>query len=202
LLLATPVAEVAEQAVRLADGQELAADVVVVGVGARPDTDWLDSSEVRLDEQRRVEADAGLRTSVEGVVAAGACVSYPSQRYGRRLSMEHWDHALRSPETAVATLLGDPTGYDPVPYVWSEQWGHVFQQAGDPDLGRSLVWREAADGSWAAFRVEGDRLLAVVAADRHRDVAQARTLMQRGTPVDPDRLADPDVAVRMAGLAR
>ena len=201
LLLGTAVDAVTPDAVHLVDGRELAADVVLVGIGARADTRWLDGSAVRLDGEGRVEADSGLRTSVDGVVAAGACASYPSARYGRRLSMEHWDHALRSPEVAVAALLGTPRDYDPVPYVWSEQWGRVFQHAGSPDLDGDLVERRADDGSWACFRLDDDRLLAVVAVDRHRDVAQARTVMARGTPVDADRLADAAVPVRMAGLS-
>ena len=200
LLLGTAVREVTPEAVRLADGRELPSDVVLVGVGARADTGWLAGSAVRLDAEGRVEADSALRTSVDGVLAVGAVASYPSGRYARRLSMEHWDHALRSPEAAVATLLGEGGGYDPVPYVWSEQWGRVFQHAGAPDLDGELVERRGEDGSWAAFRVDGDRLLAVVAVDRHRDVALARTLMARGTPVSADRLADPAVQVRMAGL--
>jgi NADPH-dependent 2,4-dienoyl-CoA reductase/sulfur reductase-like enzyme len=201
LVLGTAVAEIAPGAVGLADGAELGADAVLVGIGARADTGWLAGSGIGLDADGRVAADASLRTSVDGVVAAGACASWPSTRYGRRLSMEHWDHALRSPEVAAASAVGADATYDPVPYVWSEQWGRVFQHAGSPDLDGELVERRAEDGTWAAFKVDGARLLAVVAVDRHRDVAQARTLMGRRTPVDPERLADPGVPVRMAGLS-
>jgi len=201
LLLGSAVVAVEPGAVHLTDGTELRADVVVVGIGARPDTGWLAGSDVALDAEGRVEADSSLRTSVAGVVAAGACASWPSARYGRRLSMEHWDHALHSPLVAAATTLGEPATYDPVPYVWSEQWGRVFQQAGQETDAAGLVWREAADRTWAVFWVDGQRLVAVAAVDRHRDVSQARRLMERETPVDVAALADPTVPVRMAGLA-
>ncbi|KIF05693.1 oxidoreductase, partial [Streptomyces sp. RSD-27] len=75
----------------LADGRELPAGAVVVGVGARPATDWLDGSGVERGPDGSVTADAHLRTSLPGVYAVGDCSSFPSARYGTRLLVHHWD---------------------------------------------------------------------------------------------------------------
>ncbi|HEX5567053.1 MAG TPA: NAD(P)/FAD-dependent oxidoreductase, partial [Streptomyces sp.] len=111
--------------VELSDGSVLPAGAVVVGIGARPATDWLAGSGVALAEDRSVLADERLRTTAPDVYAVGDCASFPSPRYGRRLLVHHWDNALQGPRTVAAGLAGDTAVapvYDPVPYFWSEQF--------------------------------------------------------------------------------
>ncbi|MGH8869973.1 MAG: oxidoreductase C-terminal domain-containing protein, partial [Actinomycetes bacterium] len=213
LRLGATVADVVPGRLHLASGEEVGFDVAVVGVGVRPATAWLDGSPVPRDGRGAVLVDAGLRTDLPGVYAAGDCLTYPSTRYGRRMRVEHWDHALRTPDIAVASLLGDLRGstprdgagdgadtYDPVPYVWSEQFGRMVQYAGAPLDGTREVWRgDPAAGPWAlCWLDEHDRLTAVLTVDRHRDLVQARRLAASGRPVDPARLADTDVPVKAA----
>ena len=109
--------------------------------------------------------------------------------------VEHWDNALHSPTVAAANALGGAEVWDPVPYFWSEQWGRMVQYAGRHDGADTVVWREEGE-RWAAFWLNGERLVAALAVDRPRDLVQARKLMERDADVDRDRLADPSVAVR------
>ena len=190
----------ADGAVLLADGSALPAEVVLVGVGARPDTGWLDGSGTALDERGAVAADDRLRTSLEGVFAVGDCASFPSARYAARLSVHHWDNAVRGARLAAANLLGGDEVYDPVPYFWSEQFGRMVQYAGLHRPGDELLWRgDPADPSgWSALWLRGQVPVALLAVDRPRDLAQGRRLVERGVPLDRTRAADPAVQLKAA----
>ena len=194
----TAVSGFAAGAVRLADGTELAADVVVVGIGARPDTGWLEGSGIALDARGAVAADDRLRTSAEDVFAVGDCASFPSGRYGARLTVHHWDNALQGPRVAAANALGADEVYDPVPYFWSEQFGRMVQYAGQHSPGDRLLWRvdPADESGWSVLWLRGDVPVAVLAVARPRDLAQGRRLVERGTPVDPALAADPSVQLK------
>ncbi|MFJ2580562.1 NAD(P)/FAD-dependent oxidoreductase [Kitasatospora aureofaciens] len=193
------VAAVQPGAVLLADGSHLPADEVVVGIGARPATGWLDGSGVELDAAGAVLVDERLRTTLPGVFAAGDCVSYPSVRAGARLAVQHWDHALQSGEAVAAAVLGADAPYDPVPYFWSEQFGRMVQYAGRHAEGDELLWRGSPqDPSWSALWLRDGVPSALLAVDRPRDLTQGRRLIERGTALDPVRAADPSVPLKSA----
>ncbi|MGW1677430.1 NAD(P)/FAD-dependent oxidoreductase [Saccharopolyspora sp. NPDC002376] len=118
------VSQLRESAVELTDGTVLPADVVVAGIGARPNTDWLRGSGLAVSNG--VECDAGGVTSLSNVVAVGDVARYRGQRF------EHWTTALEQPATAVRNLLAGYTAADfnAVPYFWSEQYGVRIQFAG------------------------------------------------------------------------
>jgi 3-phenylpropionate/trans-cinnamate dioxygenase ferredoxin reductase subunit len=214
------VESVEEGGLALRGGDWIPADEVVTAVGVRPAIGWLEGSGVELENG--VAVDPGLRSSVPGVFATGDCASFWSLRYGRRLRFEHWDIAMRAPSVVAANLGGGDEVYDPVPYSWSEQFGRMMQYAGYHAAADRLIWRgappsagappptgapratlaPAAAGTtsepWTACWLAGDRLVAVLAVNRPRDVLQGRRILAAGTPVDPDRLADPAVPLKNA----
>jgi 3-phenylpropionate/trans-cinnamate dioxygenase ferredoxin reductase component len=197
LRLGEAVASVGAGGLRLAGGQLLAADVVVTAVGVRPAVSWLGGSGVDLGNG--IVVDGQLRTSVPGVFAAGDCASFWSARYGRRLRFEHWDVALHAPETAAENVLGGSARYDPVPYFWSEQFGRMVQYVGWHGGADRLIFRgNPGEGArkWAACWLVGGRLAAMLTVGLPRESGQARRLIESGRPVDPVRLADPEIAVR------
>lgn len=201
LLTGAKVAGITEGRVLLADGRELPAGAVVVGIGARPATGWLAGSGVELGADGSVTADAYLRTSLPGVYAVGDCSSFPSARYGARLLVHHWDNALQGPRAVAANVLaGEPVQvYDPVPYFWSEQFGRFVQYAGHHDGADTLLWRgDPADATWSVCWLRGGALAAVLAVGRPRDLAQGRKLIETGVPVDPAKVADPAVPLKSA----
>jgi NADPH-dependent 2,4-dienoyl-CoA reductase/sulfur reductase-like enzyme len=144
LRLGSPVYRIEDGAVVLSDGTALAADVVVAGVGVRPDVAWLAGSGLELD--RGVVVDEWLRAA-PGVVAVGDVAAWWSRRYGARMRVEHWDDAVTGPAVAASSLLiaadpgecTDAALHDPVPYFWSDQFGHKLQYVGhhDPSLARA-----------------------------------------------------------------
>ncbi|MER6782054.1 MULTISPECIES: FAD-dependent oxidoreductase [unclassified Streptomyces] len=201
LLTGAKVASVQSGRVLLADGRELPAGAVVVGIGARPATRWLADSGVELGPEGAVTADEYLRTTLPGVYAVGDCASFPSARYGARLLVHHWDNALQGPRVVAANILAGSAMqvYDPVPYFWSEQFGRFVQYAGHHAGADELVWRgNPADAGWSVCWLRDGALAAVLAVGRPRDLAQGRKLIEAGTPVDPAKIADSALPLKSA----
>ncbi|WP_406396064.1 NAD(P)/FAD-dependent oxidoreductase [Streptomyces sp. NBC_00887] len=200
LLTGARVARVDPGAVVLADGRVVPAGAVIVGIGARPATGWLEDSGIALGPDGSITADGSLRTSLPDVYAVGDCASFPSARYGERLLVHHWDNALQGPRTVAAALAdGQPRTYDPVPYFWSEQFGRFVQYAGHHAAADTMLWRgDPADPAWTVCWLRGGVLVAVLAVSRPRDLAQARKLIEAGASIDPVRAADPSVPLRTA----
>ncbi|WP_175412534.1 NAD(P)/FAD-dependent oxidoreductase [Streptomyces sp. TRM64462] len=134
LLCGTGVAELLGEdrvtGVRLADGRVLPADIVVAGVGVRPNTDWLAGSGVRVDDG--VVCDSGCSTGVPGVVAVGDVARCPNPFTGRHARVEHWSNATEQAKPAARTLLTGVPAPAPVtpPYFWSDQYQVRIQVAG------------------------------------------------------------------------
>jgi NADPH-dependent 2,4-dienoyl-CoA reductase/sulfur reductase-like enzyme len=118
-------------AVLLEDGRSIPADIVVVGVGARPCVEWLEGSGVELDNGVKCGADG--RTSLAGVVAVGDCANWYDPRTGAHRRVEHWTGARERPDAAIATLLAGGAvepGVPRPPYFWSDQYGVKIQFVG------------------------------------------------------------------------
>ncbi|WP_432193239.1 NAD(P)/FAD-dependent oxidoreductase [Streptomyces sp. bgisy027] len=118
-------------AVLLEDGRTVPADIVVVGVGARPNVEWLEGSGVVLDNGVKCGADG--RTGLAGVVAVGDCANWYDPRAGLHRRVEHWTGARERPDAAIAALLAGGAvepGVPRPPYFWSDQYGVRIQFAG------------------------------------------------------------------------
>lgn len=115
---------------RLASGRYVAADVVVVGIGAEPNIGWLEGSGLELCGG--VVCDAMGRTGVPGIVAVGDCAAWFDQAAGTHRRMEHWTGALERAAVAVEGLLdADAVPKQAKPhYFWSDQYGVKLQFAG------------------------------------------------------------------------
>lgn len=190
LRLGTPVAAVAGSRVLLADGSDLAADVVIAGIGVRPDAAWAGYPGA-VPTDRRLQAAAGI-------FALGDVASWPSARFGTRLNVAHWDNALHSPDLVVDAMLGIPdVTFDPVPYFWSEQFGHTIQYAGWHGAADTFLWRGSpTDRAWTGCWLRAGVLEAVVTCDRPRDLLAARRLIAARAKPDLTRLTDPAVPMK------
>jgi 3-phenylpropionate/trans-cinnamate dioxygenase ferredoxin reductase subunit len=186
--------DAAVEAVRLADGRRLRADLVVVGVGVRPATDWLTDAPVHL-VRGAVSVDDHGRTSTPDVYAAGdvAAVWNPTSREHRRL--EHYRSAIDQGLRVAHAVLEQPLPTQAPSWFWSEQYEHVLHLAGDRE-GAHLHLRE---NPFVAFFTRGRILSAVATLDNGRDFRRALRLLD--AEVDVSALADPDVEVRRLGRA-
>ncbi|KIF70278.1 oxidoreductase [Streptomyces sp. AcH 505] len=200
LLTGTRVTGVEPGTVILADGRQLPAGAVVVGIGARPATGWLAGSGIALGSDGAIAADERLRASAPGVYAVGDCASFPSARYGERLLVHHWDNALQGPRTVAAQIVGESERvYDPVPYFWSEQFGRFVQYAGHHAAADTLVWRgDPATAAWSVVWLRDGVAVALLAVGRPRDLTQGRKLIEAGAALDPELVADPALPLKKA----
>jgi NADPH-dependent 2,4-dienoyl-CoA reductase/sulfur reductase-like enzyme len=116
---------------RLTDGRYVPADLVLVGIGAVPNTGWLAGSGVATGNG--VLCDAAGRTNLPGVVAVGDCAAWFDPRLNAHRRVEHWTTAVEHPEYAVAALLDAPAPAQPakLPYFWSNQYGVKLQFTGN-----------------------------------------------------------------------
>ncbi|MCU7727841.1 FAD-dependent oxidoreductase [Actinoplanes sp. KI2] len=140
LLTGVPVAGLRKEAVELADGARLPADVVLVGIGARPNVEWLAGSGLAIADG--VVTDESGATNLPNVVATGDCATSFNRYAGRAIRVEHWTHAFEQPATAVATLLAGggrrPPERPEIPYFWSDQYGVRIQFAGHREDGDAV----------------------------------------------------------------
>ncbi|MGP3925795.1 NAD(P)/FAD-dependent oxidoreductase [Streptomyces sp. 8N616] len=164
-------------AVLLRDGRRIPADTVVVGVGARPCTDWLEGSGVPLENG--VRCDAAGATGVPGVVAVGDCAAWYDPAVGTHRRVEHWTGARERPAAAVAALLSGGTAAPAPPrppYFWSDQYGVRIQFAGHAAQADSVAVEEgaASDRSFLAVYRRAGRPVAVLGVDQARQFTRWR----------------------------
>jgi NADPH-dependent 2,4-dienoyl-CoA reductase/sulfur reductase-like enzyme len=171
------------EAVEFADGSRLAADLVVIGVGAAPMTGWLAGTP--LHAAGGVPTDATLRTEVPEVYAIGDAARWRSPGGSTTLRMEHWTTAREHGALAAANLL-DPSAareYTAIPYVWSDQHGQRLQLAGATGRGQPRFVPDArSDGGYLAVLVEDGVVIGMAGLGRTGDFARLRRLVGTGAP--------------------
>jgi 3-phenylpropionate/trans-cinnamate dioxygenase ferredoxin reductase component len=178
--------------VRLDDGQEIAADLVVVGIGVRPNVELARAAGLEVDNG--IVVDAALRTSDPDICAAGDVANAYHPRLGRHLRVEHWANALHQPVVAAQTLLDRPAGYDRLPYFFTDQYELGMEFTGDPAPDDRLVVRGDLRGrEFVAFWLRDGRLTAAMNVNVWDVGEPVRELIRSGQPIDETRLADPAI---------
>ncbi|WP_166133036.1 NAD(P)/FAD-dependent oxidoreductase [Nocardioides ochotonae] len=182
LRTSTGVTSIECDGVHLDDGTVLSADVVVTGIGVRPELGWLQGSGLELD--RGILTDVRCRTNVPGVVALGDVAQRWSAHTGGHRLAEHWDEASMVATAAVGSLLDWDQGpeHDPVPYFWSDQFGRKLQYVGAHLPDDTLDLRRGPDGTLARATWSRDGVLtAWLGVDASKDLVKARAAT--GSPV-------------------
>lgn len=170
------------ETVVLSDGTELAADVVVLGVGSRPATEWLEGSGVELDNG--VTCDATGRTSAPNVWAVGD-VAFWRGRAGHQVRVEHWSNVVTQVRVMVPTMLGKESLHDvAVPsYFWSDQYDVKIQCLGEPEATDTVHLVEDDGHKFLAYYERDGVLAGVVGAGRPGKVMGARAKIAAGAPI-------------------
>jgi NADPH-dependent 2,4-dienoyl-CoA reductase/sulfur reductase-like enzyme len=169
--------------VRLTDGTTVAADVALVGVGVTPNTEWLASSGLTIDNG--VVCDETCLAAPD-VVAAGDIARWPNRRFGEVMRVEHWENAQDQGAHAARRLLGDMAAYEPVPWFWSDQYDRKIQLAGRSHAGDDV---QVVDGSveerrFVALYGRAGRVVGVLGMNRPRPVMEYRKLIADGASWD------------------
>jgi NADPH-dependent 2,4-dienoyl-CoA reductase/sulfur reductase-like enzyme len=170
--------------VALSDGSRVTADVVVVGIGVIPNTEWLQSSGLTIDNG--IVCD-GSGQAAPGVYAAGDVARVANQWHGDSPRIEHWTNAVEQAVHAAENALAGPgasASFSSVPYFWSDQYDRKIQFAGDARRHDEMVM---VDGSLAERRLtalfrRGDRLVACLAVNQPRMLIKYRKLLAANAP--------------------
>ena len=173
-----------------AGGDELQADLVLMGVGAVPNTELAEAAGLTVDNG--VVVDEHFATSDPHVLAIGDVARAHNTALGQPVRVEHWDNAIRQGKAVAKVLLGQDVAYDWQPYFYTDQYDLGMEYVGYSDPSHDVVVRgDRASGEFIAFWLDGQKLTAgmnVNVWDVNDDI---RALV--GRTVDRARLADPDV---------
>ncbi len=171
--------------VNLEGGEELAADLIVVGIGVIPATGWLEGSGLALDGG--IVCDERLFCA-PGIVAAGDVARFHWLGAGRdeMVRIEHWQMAADHGAHVAKSLLGgrrDAPVFEAVPYFWSDQWGKKIQVLGHPSGADEIEIVVAPDdeGRFLVVFHEGDYLTGVLGVSRPRQLMAFRSLLAKGS---------------------
>jgi len=181
-------------AVVTASGAELPADLVVVGIGAMPNTAL--ATLAGLEVNNGVVVDAALRTSDEAIYAAGDVANAFHPLLRRRVRVEHWANALNQGPAAARSMLGQQVSYDRVPYFYSDQYELSMETSGLPEPGRydQVVYRGIRESlEFIAFWLADGVVVAGMNVNVWDVTDDIAALIRSGRKVEIARLTDPDV---------
>jgi apoptosis-inducing factor 3 len=181
--------------VRLDNGTEVAADLVVAGVGVSPILDYL--SGTAMVNENSVPVDPRLRTSAPGVFAAGDIASVPYAPIGRRIRVEHWAVAERQGQHAARAMLGLAKPYDEIPFFWTRQYDMSLCYLGWAMSYDRIAYRGriGEEGILAGYFEKG-KLLAVASLRRSMELMILGELMKEGVPVSFDQFQNESLDFR------
>ncbi|MCY3649601.1 MAG: FAD-dependent oxidoreductase [Acidimicrobiaceae bacterium] len=170
--------------VTLSDGSTIDADVVVLGIGVIPNTEWLDGSGLEVDDG--VVCDASC-LAADRVTAAGDVARWPNELFGETMRVEHWDNAAQQGAHAARRLLDAAVGpFTPVPWFWSDQYDRKIQLAGrvrgDDEV--RVVTGSVDERRFAAIYGRAGRIVGVLGFNRPRHVMRYRALIEQGASFD------------------
>jgi 3-phenylpropionate/trans-cinnamate dioxygenase ferredoxin reductase component len=187
--------------VLLTEGTELAADVIVVGIGVTPNVELARSCGLNVDNG--ILVNRHLVTSDNDIVAAGDVANAYHPLLHRQLRVEHWANALHQPVIAAQTMLGETVSYDRLPYFFTDQYDLGMEYTGytDPDGHDDVVIRgDTAAREFIAFWLNNGRLTAAMNVNVWEVTEPIRELIRSGAQVNAARLTDLDVPLTHATI--
>lgn len=186
------------KSVVLADGTELAADLVVIGIGVIPATELAEAA--GLEVGNGIIVDEFARTSDHDIVAAGDCTFHHNPVYSRDLRLESVQNANDQAKVAANTICGKLEAYSALPWFWSDQYDLKLQIAGLSQGFDQVIIRGSTETgrSFAAFYLKDGKLIAVDAINRPKEFMLSKKALTLGTEVDASLLADDTADIKSA----
>ncbi len=168
---------IADGVVTLESGEQIQADLLVAGIGVRPNVDLAEAAGLKLD--RGVLVDERLQTSAPGVFAAGDIARWPDPHTGDGIRVEHWVVAQRQGQAAARSILGESDRFRAVPFFWSQHYDVPINYVGHAEHWDSLEIEGSIDARDCAVRfVRGGRTLAIATIYRDRQSLETEVEME------------------------
>ena len=184
----------------LAGGEEIAADMVLVGIGILPNVELAEAAGLPCENGILTDEDA--RTSDPRIFAAGDCASRPLVHYGRRGRLESVHNAIEQGKLAAAAIMGKPRPALDCPWFWSDQYDLKLQIAGlSTGYDEIVVRGDPGAKKFAAFYLKGGRLIAVDAVNSPPEFLASKKLIMTGAVIAPERLSDTSVSMKEIAAA-
>jgi 3-phenylpropionate/trans-cinnamate dioxygenase ferredoxin reductase subunit len=185
---------------KLGDGSTVAADAVLVAVGAKPNVELAEKAGLELADGG-VSVDASLKTSDDDVYAVGDIAAAEHPLFGTRIRTEHWANALKQPAVAVAGMMGEPGVYDELPYFFTDQYDLGMEYVGHSADYAAAVFRGDLDTrEFTVFWLDDEsRVLAGMNVNVWEGLDDIKELIRSRRPVDAARLANTDVPLGQLG---
>ena len=175
--------------VRTTDGETIAGDLIVIGVGAAPRDDLARRAGLAVDNG--ILVDEFLTTSDPRILAAGDVANAWHPLLGTRLRVEHWDNAIKQGLAAAATMLGTPTAFTQLPFFYSDQYEFGMEYRGHAATWDQVVFRgDPGSREFLAFWLHQGRVLAAMNANIWDQGDALDTLLRSGARPSPEHLAD------------
>lgn len=184
-------------AVATTDGQQFPADLVLLGVGAVPNTELASAAGLLVDDG--IVVDEYLATEDDSISAVGDCASCPNRfAGGRRVRLESVHNATAQPRSLANRIVGRAEPYDSVPWFWSDQADLKLQIAGIGATGGHTVLRgDPASGRFSVFCFDDNGVLrSVESLHKPGDHMASRKLLSIGDCLTPEQAADTDFDLR------
>jgi NADPH-dependent 2,4-dienoyl-CoA reductase/sulfur reductase-like enzyme len=160
---------------------ELDADLVVTGIGVRPDVTLAEEAGLAMD--RGVVVDAFLQTSIPGIYAAGDIARWPDQRTGDHIRVEHWVVAERQGAVAARNILGQRQRFAAVPFFWSQHYDTSINYVGHAEhWDRLEIEGDPAAHDCMVTYWRGAKRLAVATVGRDLDSLRAEVALEQEIP--------------------
>jgi 3-phenylpropionate/trans-cinnamate dioxygenase ferredoxin reductase subunit len=170
------------QKVVLTDGSEVETDLVVVGIGSRPNTDWLEGTGIDVDNG--IICDNVGQTSAPHVWALGDVASWQDAT-GHQARVEHWSNVAEQARVLVPVILGqEPPQVIVVPYFWSDQYDVKIQCLGEPEADDIVHIVEDDGRKFLAYYERDGVFVGVVGGGMPGKVMKARSKIASATPID------------------
>ncbi len=182
--------------VRLAGGEVVPADLVVVGIGIIPAVQPLIAA--GADGGNGVRVDAQCRTSLPDIHAVGDCALYASKfAGGADVRLESVQNATDQATVAAKAILGEDVAYEATPWFWSNQYDLKLQTIGlSTGYDQAVVRGDPATRSFSVIHLRQGRVVALDCVNATKDYVQGRKLVETGAVIDPARLADTNVPLK------
>ncbi len=181
------------ESLSVSDGAKLDLNLVIVGVGIRPNTEL--AAEAGFSVENGIRVNERCETDDPSIYAVGDCTNHPNPLIDRRLRLESVPNAMEQARVAAANIVGRPTTYATFPWFWSDQYDLKLQMVGfATDRDESVTRGERESNSFAEFHLKDGVLVGADAINSPREFMAARQLC--GKTVDAQSLRDTSVDLR------